>query len=227
MASPFPGMDPYLEAAKIWPDFHQQFVAVLYQTLLPSLVDRYRARVQTRHYVYDVVLFTSVTYEQYREPFIEIRSRSNGKLMTLVDVVSPGSRTRDTGRSTYLSTRLEALNEGAATVEIDLVLAGQAMLQYDRAGMADHQYAVTVTRPSKPGQFDTFSATLDTALPRFRLPLASDHQDTLVDLQTIFTRAYEQGDFGNQINYSADPAVPLDDAARAWLHDLLKRRGLR
>jgi len=51
MASPFPGMDPFLEDEKLWPEFHHQFVTCLYQILLPGLVDRYRVRVGQRHYV--------------------------------------------------------------------------------------------------------------------------------------------------------------------------------
>ena len=46
MPSPFPGMDPYLEHAKLWPAFQHQLLACLYQILLPGLVDRYRARVR-------------------------------------------------------------------------------------------------------------------------------------------------------------------------------------
>ena len=47
MPSPFPGMDPYLEHAKLWPAFQHQLLACLYQILLPGLVDSYRARVGT------------------------------------------------------------------------------------------------------------------------------------------------------------------------------------
>ena len=50
MPSPFPGMDPYLEDERHWTVFQHQFVACLYQILLPSLVDRYRARVAQRQY---------------------------------------------------------------------------------------------------------------------------------------------------------------------------------
>ena len=50
MASPFPGMDPYLEDAALWPVFDHQLVTCLYQALLPALVDRFRARVGQRHY---------------------------------------------------------------------------------------------------------------------------------------------------------------------------------
>ena len=42
MPNPFPGMDPFLEDEKLWPVFHHQFAACLYQILLPGLVDRYR-----------------------------------------------------------------------------------------------------------------------------------------------------------------------------------------
>src|SRR5262249_3382411 len=49
MPSPFPGMDPYLEDDKLWSAFQHQLVGCLYQILLPSLVDRYRARVSQRH----------------------------------------------------------------------------------------------------------------------------------------------------------------------------------
>ena len=80
MPSPFPGMDPYLEAAVLWPAFQHQFVAGLYQILLPGLVDRYRARVAQRTYVTEVALFTSVVRDQHAEEFIEVRQRGDGRL---------------------------------------------------------------------------------------------------------------------------------------------------
>lgn len=227
MASPFPGMDPYLEAAELWPDFHQQFVAGFYQTLLPGLVDRYRARVQTRQYIHEVVLFTSVITDQHREPFIEIRSRSSGKLMTLVDVVSPGNRLTEVGRNAYLNTRIDAQREGASLVEIDLVLAGTPPFAFDRSSFAESTFVVTVTRPAHPHRHEVYTATLDKHLPRFRLPLAADHQDTLVDLQPIFMRAFDQGNFRERINYTVDPPTTLNEEARAWLQSLLQEQSLR
>src|SRR5262245_17494710 len=57
MPSPFPGMDPYLEDAKLWPVFHHHFVTCLYQILLPGLIDRYRARIAQRQYITEQALF--------------------------------------------------------------------------------------------------------------------------------------------------------------------------
>src|ERR671939_2062994 len=102
MPSPFPGMDPFLEDEALWPGFHHQLVTCLYQILLPGLVDRYRARVGQRQYVTEQPLFTSVVREEHREEFIEVRQRSDGRLITLVDVVSPANKTTERGRQAYM-----------------------------------------------------------------------------------------------------------------------------
>ena len=44
MPSPFPGMDPYLENSGLWRDFHQRFITMLADALLPALPDDYDAR---------------------------------------------------------------------------------------------------------------------------------------------------------------------------------------
>src|SRR5687767_2141727 len=98
MPSPFPGMDPYLEEEKLWPEFQHHLVLCLYQILLPGLVDRYRARVGQRQYVTEQALFTSILRDERREDFIEVRQRNDGRLITLIDVVSPINRTTDGGR---------------------------------------------------------------------------------------------------------------------------------
>lgn len=46
--SPFPGMDPYLEAADIWPDFHDGLAAAMRGDLNTLLPAPYYARLQSR-----------------------------------------------------------------------------------------------------------------------------------------------------------------------------------
>src|SRR3954452_17062881 len=122
MPSPFPGMDPYLEDEMVWPVFHHQFAMCLYQTLLPGLVDRYRARVAQRCYVTEQALFTSVLRQEHHEDYIEIRQRGDGRLVTLLDVVSPQNKLTRTGRHAYLEKRGEGRKVNANLVELDLVL---------------------------------------------------------------------------------------------------------
>jgi hypothetical protein len=220
-------MDPYLEDENLWPVFHHQLVMSLYQILLPGLVDRYRARVGQRHYVTEQALFTSVVREEHQEEYIEIRQRSDGRLVTLLDVVSPANKLVPCGRQAYLDKRQDGKKAGANLVEIDLVLQGQPTLEYSRDGLPDWDYAVTVTRSRQPERYEIYTATLQKRLPRFRLPLAADDRDTVLDLHTAFTRCYEQGDFAAKIDYGRDPSMPLNAEDRQWLDELLKQHKLR
>jgi hypothetical protein len=220
-------MDPYLEDEKLWPVFQHQLVNCLYQILLPGLVDRYRARVGQRHYVTEQALFTSIVREEHHEEYIEIRQRSDGRMVTLVDVVSPANKTTAPGRQAYLDKRREGRMANSSLVEIDLVLQGQPMLEYSRDGLPEWDYAVTVTRSTQPERFEIYTATLQKRLPRFRLPLASDDRDTVLDLHAAFARCYDQGDFANKIDYQRDPPTSLTDEDREWLNDLLKQQTLR
>jgi hypothetical protein len=220
-------MDPYLEEETIWPVFQHQLVMCLYQILLPGLVDRYRARVSQRHYVTEQALFTSVIREEHHEDYIEIRQRNDGRLVTLVEVVSPTNKTTSTGRVAYLDKRREGRSANANLVEIDLVLQGQPTLDYARDGLPDWDYAVTVTRSTQPDRYEIYTATLQKRLPRFRLPLAADDRDTVLDLHTAFSRCYDQGGFAGKIDYQRDPSTSLSDEDRRWLHQVLEQQKLR
>ena len=46
--SPFPGMDPYLEAPSIWPDVHTSLMSIFREQLTPLLAPKYLAELQTR-----------------------------------------------------------------------------------------------------------------------------------------------------------------------------------
>ncbi|MCS6897384.1 MAG: DUF4058 family protein, partial [Nitrospira sp.] len=189
MPSPFPGMDPYLEDDKLWPHFHTHLVHSLYQHLLPGLLDRYRPRIAERCYVLEQALFTSVIREEHREPYLEIRQRPDGRLITVLEVISPANKNNAVGRRAYLDKRQEFRQHNASLVEIDLVLQGQPLQDYARDGLPEWDYAVTVTRSVQPDRYEIYTATLDKRLPRFRLPLASDDRDTVLDLQAAVTRS--------------------------------------
>jgi hypothetical protein len=51
MKSPFPGMDPYIEACGLWEDFHPHLVEKIYEALADAVPDRYTVRTGERSYV--------------------------------------------------------------------------------------------------------------------------------------------------------------------------------
>src|SRR5215472_13981262 len=51
MRSPFPGMDPYIEACSLWADFHDELIGEIKRGLVTTLPERYVARTGERSYV--------------------------------------------------------------------------------------------------------------------------------------------------------------------------------
>src|SRR5262245_4793247 len=48
MHSPFPGMDPYLEAPTLWPDVHTTLMSIFREQLAPLLAPKYLAELETQ-----------------------------------------------------------------------------------------------------------------------------------------------------------------------------------
>ncbi|HET6879158.1 MAG TPA: DUF4058 family protein [Pirellulales bacterium] len=67
MPSPFPGMDPWLEAADIWPDFHDSFASEIRAQLNASLPPPYYARLEMRQ---EVGVVDDESGEAYRHQVI-------------------------------------------------------------------------------------------------------------------------------------------------------------
>ena len=51
MKSPFPGMDPYIEACGLWGDFHSHLIEHIYARLADAAPERYTVRTQERSYL--------------------------------------------------------------------------------------------------------------------------------------------------------------------------------
>ncbi|MFO0802496.1 MAG: DUF4058 family protein [Gemmataceae bacterium] len=53
MPSPFPGMNPYLEQAGVWQDFHNTFLIAMREVLVRQLQPKYFVRVEEHVYVHE------------------------------------------------------------------------------------------------------------------------------------------------------------------------------
>ncbi len=51
MASPFPGMNPYLESPAFWSEFHNRLMVAIADNLSPQLRPRYRVVIEQRVYL--------------------------------------------------------------------------------------------------------------------------------------------------------------------------------
>src|SRR5437879_976182 len=54
MPSPFPGMNPYIERASVWHDFHESFMPVVRDILTAQVLPRYFVRIDEQMYIHEL-----------------------------------------------------------------------------------------------------------------------------------------------------------------------------
>ena len=122
MASPFPGMDPYLEHPEIWPGVHLLLIAALAESLAPQLRPNYLVSVEVRMYettgeqsllvgIPDVVVQKS--RQQRHEQSVNVSVASAPSQPTPVQVPMPV-----TVRQGYLEVREVATKEVITAIEL-------------------------------------------------------------------------------------------------------------
>src|SRR5580693_2126301 len=65
----FPGMDPWLEHADLWPDVHNSLITATRDELMPSVVPRYVVRVESR-----TTVLTGLDVDLVYRPDLGVRS---------------------------------------------------------------------------------------------------------------------------------------------------------
>ncbi len=261
MASPFPGMDPYLEAH--WGDVHSALVIYSRDAVQARLPRDLRARVEERVYVDrhpapertvvpdvrvierattppdiggggtavlqvtidEPLVFTVEQEEAVTETFIEIReSGGSGRLITVIEVLSPANKRPGPGRSLYLRKQAELLQGGVNLVEIDLLRGGERVQQFKEDNIPqEHRtpYVVTVRRGIDPLQVEWYRAPLRSRLPVIGVPLRETDPDVPLNLQALIAQCYQGGAY-DDIDYRQEPDPPLNEEDTKWAAALLK-----
>jgi len=243
MPSPFPGMDPYLEAPELWAELHNRLIVAIADDLSPKLRPKYRVAIEQRIYL------TSDDRQLVGIPDVTItgRSESSGNVSVLeVPITKPVSISLtlpEEVRESYLEIR-DVVNGQVVTV-IEILSPknkrnGEGRIAYERKrnrvlASATHfieidllrkgthfplgqssistQYYVLVARGDRRPHGDLYAFPLRSPLPSFPLPLSGADVEPMIDLQTIFQGVYDRAGFDMVINYEEPSLMKLDDAA--------------
>lgn len=165
------------------------------------------------------------------ERFIEIRDFSTGgRLITVVEIVSPSNKERGGSRNSYLKKRVELHEARVSLVEIDLLRGDHSLDVVPRSELRDDYqtpYLVTISREESEGtMYEVCRVPLEERLPVLGIPLRSGEPDALLDLQAVLNDAYDRGGY-DILDYRKPPKPPLEGAAAEWADQLLKQKGLR
>ena len=110
-------MHPYLERPNLWPNFHNSFIAVARDQLVPRLRPNFFVGIEERVYMLD---------EEIREARLEILDVASRKIVAVIEVVSPANMIEGVrGRKSNNDKRVEIMNSPCHLVEIDLLRKGK------------------------------------------------------------------------------------------------------
>jgi Protein of unknown function (DUF4058) len=260
--SPFPGLDPYLEAR--WTDVHEGLIVYGRDALHASLPHDLRARVEQRVFVeagsapartfvpdVEIGAYPPSRYEAYylregsgtaiaeplltlpedepsTEGYIEIRERNGGKVITVIEFLSPANKQGE-GRRLYLQKQHEILGSDTNLVEIDLVRSGAHRIAFPEplVPAAHRRDALAYVRCAwSSSARQLFAFPLRQRLPSIPVPLRKSDPPVSLDLQELLDQCYRNGRY-DDIDYSRPPEPPLPPSDEAWADALLRASGKR
>jgi len=201
MQSPFPGMDPYLEACGLWEGFHDRLIARIDETL---------ARQLPRGYTIDIASRTFAVGEERQ-------------LVTCIEVLSPSNKRPNTeGWDEYQRKRQAMLLGRANFIELDLLRGGQKPPMLDP--WPDCPYTLLVCRRCSAPTCRVWKAHWQHRLPAIPVALAGTDPDMQLDLQPLLDGIYELGRSSERLDYKRPLMPPFKPTERAWLRARLRKR---
>ena len=258
MKSPFPGMDPYLEAR--WSDVHQTLITYSRDALQASLPPDLRARIEERVYVETeaeqirrivpdlhvaqyhparagesppaeaggVTMAEPMVFlledEEITEGYLEIREAGGGKVITVIEFLSPGNKAGGEGQKMYLQKQQELLHSDTNLVEIDLLRSGQRVLAFPEHRIpAQHRRdpLVCVRCAWSERARELYVLPLRERLRAIPIPLRQSDRPVPLPLQALIDRCYHNGRY-DDINYAEPPWPALEAEEAAWSQEVLK-----
>lgn len=245
MQCPFPGMDPYLERADLWPDVHTSLIAAIRDALAPQLAPRYTVHVEERMYTLlraaplagraDVAVQVREPAAEYVVPaaevlevdvpleeeiverYLEIHEARQGRLVTIVEILSPANKI-GAGRRKYLRKRERILETLTHLVEVDLLRAGAPMPVSRKVESA---YRLLISRGDTRPRARLYLFGVRQPIPTFPLPLLPGDAEPTVDLNDLLHSLYTRARYDLRVDYTRPPDPPLNEADAAWARERL------
>lgn len=161
------------------------------------------------------------------EGFIEIIEPDSGRLVSVIEFLSPSNKNPGSSRRQYKQKQRELHDAQVNLVEIDLLRGGERSFLLPEAQIppwAKSEYAVCVFRGVSPDRFEYYRIHLRERLPSIRIPLREQDRDIGLDLQSLIEMAYRNGRY-DRTDYRQPCIPPLEGDDAAWAADLVRAQG--
>jgi hypothetical protein len=160
--------------------------------------------------------------EEVDENYLEVREVQTGKLITVIEALSPVNKSHPEGREEYVEKRNQILRTRTNLVEIDLLRSGQPMMVF--GAEATTHYRILVSPGWRRPRAQLYAFTVREPIPTFPLPLLPKEEQPPVPLNEILHNLYRRARFDLRLDYTAPPTPPLSSEDAAWAMQLLNNR---
>jgi hypothetical protein len=162
--------------------------------------------------------------DEVSENFLEIRKAKTGKLITIVELLSPVNKLHGQGREEYERKRGYVFRSWTSLVEIDLLRAGDPMPVIGTQVKSD--YRILLSRGTQRPRAALIAFTLRQPIPSFTLPLLPGDAEPEVTLNRILHDLYRRARFDLRLRYTQLPIPPLAEADTVWAQELMMASGI-
>ncbi|BCX05974.1 MAG: hypothetical protein KatS3mg053_3912 [Candidatus Roseilinea sp.] len=164
----------------------------------------------------------SLDDEPPTQTYIEIIRVDSREVVTVIEVLSPANKALGDGAEEYARKRRELLGSQVNLVEIDLLSQGvRPFPQPAECDAGRCRYMIGVSRATDRSRYELYPIALTEALQRFGVPLRPPDPDAPLDLQAVFSRCYDEGVYGDLVDYTQPPNVVLTEHERYFINQRL------
>lgn len=167
--------------------------------------------------------------EPSTERFVEIVESNGGRVVTIIELLSPANKIGLDGTAAYFRRQQAYLKAGVSLVEIDLVRQGEFVLAAPEERIPSSirtPYMICIRRATKSGRAELYPVSLRSPLPNIPIPLRRGEPDVILQLQPVLDECYRDGRY-HSINYRVDPTPRLGEEDSRWADQLLREKKMR
>jgi hypothetical protein len=162
--------------------------------------------------------------DEVREAYLEIKEVSTGRVVTLIEVLSPTDK-QDQGYQKHHEKRQQVLNSRTHFIEIDLLRSGEPWPITGDEPRSD--YRVLVSRAGDRPIADLYPFNIQDSMPQIPVPLQFGDLEPLLNLKELIEDIYDRSGYSHFIDYNLEPSPKLSSTDQAWLDQLLRHAALR
>ena len=256
MKSPFPGMDPWLEAH--WRDVHTSMMTYIRDQIQGQLPSDLVARVEESVSVDCEGVWRSIApdvgvVEDFEDAAVGVQAMSTAvaepllvleevpqtarhvrildvssgaRVVTAIEVLSPSNKLTSAGRADYLRKQEDYLDSGVNLVEIDLLRCGQHVLAAALELIPKAKRRTYMMSVRCRTKTKLFGAALREPLPVIHIPLRPTDRDVSLNIQQIIDMVYDRGRYA-KLSYQNNPEPPFSPEDAACVEEMLSGQGRR